>query len=276
MPKKEPYTTPSRLQIVPLLTQRFVRDYEDAAKHYELPQQLELTEHLLQVLELFRQYDQNEPEVTYGQLRKIEEALLKKYRKTLKPYLDKMFHKYFYFETVLSEKDIITPEDFYRLTPDQQGLTVNETKQFIQVCYNSLYNAKIFLYLRMEPETALQAPKETASIASTEPDKDITKARQLLAIYYLLKTGFSIEHRDSHSVSAVARLAHLLTGTKLTSLQNSDIYKKYALMPYYKKGEQLIADLQFIRPFFADLNIQDVVKLIDEEIHDIEKRSHKR
>lgn len=273
MPKKEPYTTPPRLQVVPLLTQRFVGDYNDAVKHYELPQQLELTEHLLQVLELFQHYDQDEPEATYGQLREIEEALLKKYRKTLKPYLDRMFHKYFYFETILSEKDIITPEDFNRLTSDQQGLTVNEINQFIQICYNSLYNAKIFLYLRMEPETS---SKEITPIAAIEPDKDITKARQLLAIYYLLKTGFSIEHRDSHAVSAVARLAHLLTGTKLTSLQNSDIYKKYSLMPYYKKGEQLIADLQFIRPFFADLNIQDVVKLIDEEIHDIEKRSHKR
>jgi len=47
-------------------------------------------------------------------------------------------------------------------------------------------------------------------------------------------------------------------------------------MPHYKTGVQLIADLQFIRPFFADLNIQDAIKLIDEEIHLNEKKQSKK
>jgi len=275
MPKKDTNTTTPRFQVVPLLAQQFIRDYEDSVKQYELPQQLELTEHLLHVLGLFRHYGQNEQDNPYEQYKEQEEVLLKRYGKTLKPYRDKQFYKYFDFETVLSEKDIYSEVEFNSLTSDEQGLTVNEIDQFIKVCYNSLYNAKVFLYLRMDPVTTIPASKETLAV-STESDKDITKARQLLAIYYLLKAGFAIEHRDNHSVSAVARFAHLLTGTRYTNLQNSDIYKKYSLMPHYKTGVQLIADLQFIRPFFADLNIQDAIKLIDEEIHLNEKKQSKK
>jgi len=37
-------------------------------------------------------------------------------------------------------------------------------------------------------------------------------------------------------------------------------------MPNYKKGDQLIADLKFIKPYFEQLNIERAVELIDEEI----------
>ena len=37
-------------------------------------------------------------------------------------------------------------------------------------------------------------------------------------------------------------------------------------MPNYKKDEQLIVDLKFIRPYFEQLHIEKGVKLIDEEI----------
>jgi len=37
-------------------------------------------------------------------------------------------------------------------------------------------------------------------------------------------------------------------------------------MPNYKKSDQLIADLKFIKPYFEQLNIEKAVELIDEEI----------
>ncbi len=57
-----------------------------------------------------------------------------------------------------------------------------------------------------------------------------------------------------------------MTGTKITNIQNSDIYKKYSKMPNYKKSEHLIADLKFIRPYFEQLHIEKAIQLIDEEI----------
>ena len=76
-----------------------------------------------------------------------------------------------------------------------------------------------------------------------------------------------IEHRESSSVSTIAKLVHLLTGTKLTSLQNSAIYKKYLLMPNYKQGESLIKDLKYIRNYFEDAGLQDALVAIDLEIN---------
>ncbi len=263
MSKKEKNTTPQRFQLVPLLVQKFIRDYDDAVKDYDLPQQLELTDHLLGVLDLMEQYAETPDEAIWKQYRDKEDAILKKYGKTLKPYADKYFYKYFSFDIVLAEKEIYSGEEFNRLTPDEQGLTLNEKLSFIQWCRNSLYNARTFLYLQKEPEN-IGTPAALSGPA--DPDREATKARQLLAIYYLLKAGFNIEHRATHQVSEVVWLAHLLTGTKLTNLQNSDIYKKYSLMPNYKKGDQLIADLKFIKPYFEQLNIEKAVGLIDEEI----------
>lgn len=263
MGKSEKNSVWPRFQVVPLLAQRFIRDYEEVIKQYYLPQQLELTDHLLNVLDLMEQYIDTSDGEVWQQYRQKEDALLKKYGKTLKPYADKYFYKYFDFDLVLAEKEIYSTEEFNRLTSDEQGLTLSERHLFTRVCRNVLYNSRAFLQLRMEPEN-------TSSVLNLagqdEPDKEATKARQLLTIYYLLKAGFNIEHRGSHTISEVVRLAHLLTGAKLTSLQNSDIYKKYSLMPNYKKGEHLIADLKFIRPYFEALHIEKAVELIDEEI----------
>jgi len=263
MAKKEKNTTPKRFQVVPLLAQKFIRDYDDTVKDYGLPQQLELTNHLLGVLDLMEKYAETTGDAIWKQYSEKEDALLKKYGKTLKQYADKYFYKYFSFDIVLAEKEIYSGEEFNRLTPDEQGLTLNERLSFIRWCRNSLYNARTFLYLQMEPENA-EVP--AALSGQADPDREATKARQLLAIYYLLKAGWGIEHRDSHTVSAVTRFAHLMTGTKITKIQNSDIYKKYSLMPNYKKSEQLIADLKFVRPYFEQLHIEKAVQLIDDEI----------
>lgn len=263
MSKSEKSIARPRFQAVPLLAQQFIRDCEEVINQYPLPIQIELTNHLLSVLGLMEQYIDSSDSAIWQQYRENEDALLEKYGKTLKPYSDKYFYKYFDFDHVLVEKGIYSTKEFNRLPPDEQGLTLNERQLFIRVCRNTLYNSRTFLRLRMDPENA-EAPQDLSD--SPEPDREATKARQLLAIYYLLKAGFNIEHRSSHSVSEVVRLAHLLTGTKLTNLQNSDIYKKYSFMPNYKKGEHLIADLKFIRPYFEELDIEKGIKLIDEEI----------
>jgi hypothetical protein len=264
MSKKEKNTTPQRFKVVPLLAQNFIRDYDDAVKQYELPQQLELTDHLLAVMDLMEQYTETTDDAIWKQYSEKEDALLKKYGKTLKPYAAKYFYKYFSFDIVLAEKEIYSGEEFNRLTSDEQGLTLNERLSFIRWCHNSLYNARTFLYLQMEPENA-EVPTDLSG-GQADPDREATKARQLLAIYYLLKAGWGIEQRDSHSVSALTRFAHLMTGTKITNIQNSDIYKKYSKMPNFKNGEHLIADLKFIRPYFEELHIEKAVQLIDEEI----------
>lgn len=257
-----------RHQVVPLLAQRFVHDYEDAIKYFELPLKLEVTEHLISVVALIQEYAQDEDPAVYGKFVAMEEALIAKYRKTIHPYWVKQFHQYFDFGGVLYEKNIYASEAYNGLTEEEKRLTAEEIVDFIFRCRNLLHHARTFIYLQMEPEAATGTTNPTEP---SEPEKEYTKARQLLALYYLLKAGFGIEHRNSHPVSELARLAHLLTGTKFTSLQHSDIYKKYAQMPNYKSGEHLLGDLRFIRPFFEQLQLTKVTELIDEKIQEVQK-----
>lgn len=182
------------------------------------------------------------------------------------PYKSQQFHLYFDFSTVLVEKGIYPADSFNRLSGEEQRLSLEEVARFAHLCRNVLCNSRDRLYLQMEPEYGQKGADAQTEPGQGETDKDSTRSRQLLLICYLLKAGFGIESRDNASISGVARLAHMLTGTKITQLQNSDLYKKLRTMPNYKTGEHLIGDLRFIRPFLVELNIDEAVKLVDAEI----------
>ena len=263
---------PKRHLLPSLLAQRFLKDYEDTVKDYKLPQQIELTEHLLEMLELIKEYAQKEDAKVYDNYVKRENALLKKYGKALKLYKEKQFSSYFDFHLVLTEKDIITAEQFNSMdSSEEQRLSLKEIEKFVSLSQNGLHFRLDSLFLQRDPEFEPQA-RETETIGEAdERDNEITKARQLLAIYYLLKAGFNLEHRVSGNVSQIAKFVHLMTGTKFTAIQNSDIYKKYLKMPNYKKDKELIKDLKYVRSYFSELALYNVVQLIDTEIEKAKK-----
>jgi len=263
-----------RYQYSLALAQRFIKEYDDLLKDYSHELQLVITEHLLDILELIDEYVATDNDEYYKTYQISEDKFLKKYGSQLKSYAAKAFYRYFQFDLVLVEKDIITSEAFNAMTGEEQTLTLNDKKQFLSTCKNVLYQQKHYLYLESGGQNDSSVTLNDNSpvtlndnfIVTDEPDKEITKARQLLAIYYFLKASLGIEARGSSSVSGVARFIHLLTGTKFTTVQNSDIYKKFLRMPNYKEKGPLIDDLKFIRSYFEELEIGSVVKLIDEEI----------
>ncbi len=266
MPENET-EQPSRLQLPSLLARRFVQEYESILTAYALVEQLVLTDHLLLLMEQLGHYAEERDEQYYEIYRKQEDTLLQKYGSRIQVYRDKQFYKYFDLDQVLEEKGIYTVEQYNVL--ENQAVTPGEIRMFISMCRNVLYQHRTNLYLQdagKEPQQQIPLNGDAAELTADEPDKEITKARQLLTIYYFLKASLGIEARDSNSVSAVARFIHLLTGTKFTTIQNSDIYKKYLQMPNYKKDGQLIADLKFIRPYFENFGLDSAVKLIDEEL----------
>lgn len=253
-----------RHQIPALLAQLFSRSYSEMLKSYELDQQIELTEHLLQQIKIIKEYQKTQSEKIFSEYTEKETNLLKKYGKHLKPYSEQSFYKFFRFDIAIMEADFYTSKEYNELPYEQQNLSDEEIEHILQLYSNTLANSlHIHLYLQKEPEFELSQSKE---IKGTEIDKDITEARQLLAIYYLLKTGFRIEHRENKNVSEIARFAHLMTGEKFTTLQKSNIYKKYQLIPNYNKGEYLIKDLQYIKPYFQELGLTKAVEEIDLEI----------
>src|ERR1035437_5109842 len=255
---------PKRHLVPSLLTQQFLKDYEDTVKHFKLPQQIELTEHLLEMLDIMKEYAQKEDGKVYDNYVKRENALLKKYGKAFKPFKEKQFHSYFYFQEVLVTKDVYTSEQYNSLG-EAQKLSLPEAEKFIRLSQNGLHFRLDSLYLQRDPEFEPQE-RESEPISEAEQDNEITKPRQLLAIYYLLKAGFKVEHRVSGNVSQIAKFVHLMTGTKFTTIQNSDIYKKYLNMRNYKKDKELIKDLKFVRHYFSDLALYNAVQMIDSEI----------
>ena len=259
----------STFQLPFLLAQQFIRDYDEVIKHYEADEKLILTEHFLQILSLQLAFQKSKDEALYQQYRQLEEDLFGQFRSALKPYKDKNFHLYFDADLALVEKDIYSTDVFNSLT-EGQTLSVNAMEQFIQICINTLNRERDYLLLSdvSVNDSTINANESLPfnDKPAADNDKEVTKARQLLAIYYMLQT-IGVEHRESSSVSAIAKLVHLLTGTKLTSLQNSAIYKKYLLMPNYKQGESLIKDLKYIRNYFEDAGLQDALVAIDLEIN---------
>lgn len=249
-------------QIPYLLAQKFTKEYDELMTESPLEMKIEITKHLEQLMIVFR----DEPDTCFKSIKAAEQAFLEKHGSLLKAYHDVQFYKYFNTDIVLSEKEIFTSEEWNSLPANIQALSPELAKKFQMVCINLLSMSLQFLYLDKQIEPIGSSEKAT----NAEKTGGITKARQLLAIYFLLKSQ-GIEHRADTSVSAVARLIHLISNTPLTNIQNSDIYKKYREMPYYKKGKELLADLEFIKPFFEAVNLKDVLNLVNAEIEKIKK-----
>ena len=257
----------NRRTIPAILAKKFINDYDEVMKHYTVEQQIEITGHLLKVVEFMQEYQENNDNSLFKKWQKEELALAEKYKDTLKPYKAKSFQKYFEYDIILAEKDLYTAKEYNKLPADEQGLSDNEIGTFLLTCQKSLDNSLERLYLQ-EPHEKVQLskPASTEESLGATSDKDITRSRQMLAIYYLLKAGFNIEHRKSSNVSDVAKFVHLMTGTKFNGLSNSEIYKKYKAIPSLKEGTELIKDLKFIRPYFESLEINEAVKMINADI----------
>jgi hypothetical protein len=272
MSNKTEVHVPSRLQIFNKLIMKFDEDHQRLLKmeDYSIDEKIELTEHLLKAVEHVQAYVKTNDGNDWKKIADAERELAKKYRSRLTPYTNLQFHKYFDFRLIFVHKDILSQEQFNSMkNAAEQSLSEEEIEMFLADAKHLLSSSIYFLYLsdtgNAEPATEPIVTLNDTDNVTDEPDKDITKARQLLTIYYFLKASLGIEARDSNSASAVARFIHLLTGTKFTTIQNSDIYKKYLRMPNYKSDKRLIEDLKFIRPYFVDLGLESAVKMIDDE-----------
>lgn len=240
------------------------KDVEEILSHYEDEQKVEIAEHLIQTFDDLLEYFKTRSEDVYQKYAKRENELLKKFGKTFKPYTQKRIYTLFDFDRLLLEKNYFTADEFNSLKGDEGELCESDIKELSSSIQRMLHGALHFLYLEREPQ--FETKEKNIAGVKDEVDKEITEARQLLAIYYLLKSGFEISHRESNSISEVTRFAHLLTGTKFSTIQKSSIYKKFQYMPNYNKEEYLIKDLRFIRPYFEALHLQKVTELIDKEI----------
>lgn len=234
---------------------------------YAAEVQAELTEHLKGLMEQLAEYaDRDMDSGIYAAVTEGEKALLKKHGNRLVPYWEKKFTLYFAFDFVLAEKGVFTAEEYNSVPVGGQSLHPAEAAAFAGNCIRLLDVSLPYIMLQAAPDGPDVADAPGDNDAQPQTGQEFTKARQLLAIHYLLSAGFGLGPHNGPDVSGLARLAHLLTGTPYTALQNSEIYKKYRQMPNFKKGPGLVADLLYIRSYFATLGLDTAVKLIDAEI----------
>lgn len=250
-----------------LLAKQFIADYEDSIDQCDQDTQIAISAFLLNTLNWLEEFTLSKDENIYQQFRNASEQLLQQYRNKLQQFWDKRFYTYFFFDNILAEKNIVSPTAFNQLPPDQQSPSPEEIHSFISIARSVIQSRYQLLLLQPGQKTLDQSKNIDNDEASADlPDTTITKGRQLLTIYFFLK-AFKIEHRTNQNISSVARFLHLLTGTKFTTIQNSEIYKKYQKMPYYKTNEQLLKDLLFIKPYFEELILTEALVLINAEIN---------
>lgn len=261
--KKDSGISKERYLKVAFLSKAVLKDVQEVLTHYNLDQKLELTDHFIKLFDELREYSETKDFVIPLQkFTNREMELLKKFRHAYKPYEAMQFAILFDFNSVLLEKGFFTEEEFNALPKEERRLKDEDIITFCNYMDRELSGMLYDLYL----EDGNVEKVDADLLGKEETDQEMTEARRLLAIYFLFKATLGIEHRRHTDISHYARFAHLLLGKKITKLENSNIYKKYKKLPYFNKGQQLIKDLQYIKPFFAALELQKAVDMIEKEI----------
>lgn len=103
---------------------------------------------------------------------------------------------------------------------------------------------------------------------------DYTNSQLVLIFYYFFKQN-GLEPRKNIDISPIAKFIHLITGKKFKKLVNSDFYKKLREVPNFKTDKELIKDLGVIKLLFKMVQLDEIVKMIENEIGiaGIEKRN---
>ncbi len=103
---------------------------------------------------------------------------------------------------------------------------------------------------------------------------DFTLNRRILANYFEWQ-ALGYEPRRTGDVSAFARLLHFKLGVGHKKIVNSEIYKRLRKVPNIVSDDKLLSDLNYIRKYYVNTNMDLVVEMIDREIALIKLESEK-
>ena len=109
-------------------------------------------------------------------------------------------------------------------------------------------------------------PKIEQKIEEIKPSilNSFSDARIVLIFHYFFQyVGIN---RLTTDVAPLAKFIHLITGKKFTTTQNSNIYPKLRAAPIFNGNDKTKSDLQAIRPFFEQVQLIEICKMIDSEI----------
>jgi len=108
-------------------------------------------------------------------------------------------------------------------------------------------------------ETATSTPKAKPSLG------EFSNSQLVLIFYYFFKYS-GIKPRVNTDIAPIAKFLHLITGKEFSNTQNSDFYKKLSKAPNHVCDKSLIDDLNHIKPLFQKVELNEIIKMIDNEI----------
>jgi hypothetical protein len=248
--------------------QSFTKDFIASAENLTVDEQIYFVETLIEMWRTVQNADyEGQPENIFYDLEFIQEKLLSRFRSRMSVFMKLHLQDYFF-------KDGFNRERLWKRLDLQQEepFTEEEYPDYQLKIVGLLMEFKTMLLLREPNETGFSADKNKKSSVILIPQviekfetpfkvPDFSRARQVLALYYLFK-ACGVEPRKNNNISDVARFAHLVMGVKIVKLQNSEIYDKFQHVPSIKTDEHLVKDLDFLIPYFTSLNLHDIVTLI--------------
>lgn len=109
----------------------------------------------------------------------------------------------------------------------------------------------------------------TPSISTNMPHLN---NRQWALLFHYALEALDSTGRANPSAADVARFMHLVMGKPFTKIQNSEIYGHYRNVFSDRRANELIEDLETIKPLFETVGMTKAVESIDKKIKELQKK----
>ncbi len=141
-----------------------------------------------------------------------------------------------------------------------------EENEYYNVFVDAFNEYKKELYLS-EDNPHLKVQEEQRFVEPKVNNKDFTQPRRALAIIYILR-AFK-RYKSNTNNSAIARLIMFLTGLDPNEYKNHEYYKIINQeKPFKRSKKKLIDDLEYIKQYFVDLQLSEVIDEINKDLMD--------
>jgi len=113
---------------------------------------------------------------------------------------------------------------------------------------------------------ALLALEQPTTQQKDEPQLGRYSNSKLVLIFYYFFKFTGIEPRVNTDIAPIAKFLHLIVGKEYKNITSSDFYQKLRKVPNFKTDKELIKDLNEIKPLFKKVELNEIVRMIDNEI----------
>jgi hypothetical protein len=199
---------------VSFLTKKFFNDHEEVMHHFSPLEQLQLTEHFIQMMDCLSGFaseiDNKNAAIFADEYMASVDRLLIEFGSRFKPYTEKEFIQYFLLPIILITKEYYDKEEIKR--KEHEPLTVDEAKAFAFICKSQLQQNRVDL-LTNDVLKATNS-RTTANVAPIAFDKPIVHPNTEIDDSLLLliqghlspfKISFNNEADYNLSVNAIAQ-----------------------------------------------------------------------